>query len=277
MRRVWKAGAVLAAVGLGTGAAVAVASVPGGDGMIHACVNVTTTPAGATVPRLGAANLTVIDPDAGQQCIPAKGGIPNQTEISWSVTGPQGPPGVKGPTGAPGAAGAVGATGATGTSGPAGHGVVNSVTIAPPTLGAHAKPIAEATVGSGNTASSFPVLAAEQANVTAPRTGSGKIELHDFSLAKRVDLASPRLLRLVATGTRVPKLTIQYVKPAKPNGGSGSKKLEYLTIVLNDVMITGYQSQGAGQGTVGETLSLSFSRIEYSYTAQDDKGAKKAG
>ena len=37
MRRAWKAGALLAAVALGAGAAVAVASVPDGNGAIHAC------------------------------------------------------------------------------------------------------------------------------------------------------------------------------------------------------------------------------------------------
>jgi type VI protein secretion system component Hcp len=265
MRRVWKTGAVLAVAGLGAGTAVAVASVPDGGGEIHACLSVTTTPDGATVPRLGAPNLMVIDPDAGQQCTPAKGTSPGQSEISWSVTGPPGPPGPPGPTGQTGAAGvkgAAGPVGRAGPAGPAGHGVVNSVTIAPPTLGANARPIAEATIGRGPGAITFPVLAAERAGTTA------KTEHRDFSLTKKFDKSSPLLLRLAGSGKPIPRMTIQYANATRTKG-NGSDRQAYLTIVLTGVLVSSLETQGTGGGGPRETISLSFTKFESSYQPQN--------
>jgi type VI secretion system Hcp family effector len=264
MRRSWQVGTVLAAVGLGAGTAAAVASVPDGSGVIHACVDVTTVANGATVPRLGAPNLMVIDPDAGQKCIPADGAIPNQTAISWSVTGPQGPPGVKGAPGPAGAAGATGVAGAAGGAGPAGRGTTTSVTIAPPTVGAAAKPVAEVTIGSGRSALRFSILAAEQAGVTTPRSAATKTGFHELSFTKWVDVASPKLLSLAATGRHIPKVTIQYVKPARASKG---KPLEYLTITLSPVLVSSFQTQAGpgGKSTPRETVSLNFRKLEVKY------------
>ena len=98
---------MLALVAACVGAGVAVAAVPGSGGVITACVNVTTTTGGTTVPFTGqGSNLTVIDPSAGEQCT-----SPSQTTLTWNVTGPPGP---VGPTGAGGPTGAPGATGTPG-------------------------------------------------------------------------------------------------------------------------------------------------------------------
>jgi type VI protein secretion system component Hcp len=278
IRRPWKAGALLAAAGLGAGAAVAVASVPSSDGVIHACVDVTTAPGGTTVPRLGAPNLTIIDSNAGQTCIPAKGGIPNQTEISWSVTGPQGPPGVtgpQGPDGVVGKTGATGATGATGNAGPAGSGVTNTVTIAPPTISANAKPVADVTIGAGKSALTFPVLAGEENGATTRKGKASKGDIHDFQITKTLDTASPMLLKLAATGTLIPKVTIEYANPYKTSKGSkGSTKLEYLTITLSPVFVSTFETQaGTGKGVEPrESISLNFTRIEFKRKEQKPEG-----
>jgi hypothetical protein len=82
---------VLTLVAAGAGAGVAVAAVPDGGGVITACVNVTTTTDGVTVPNAGSGpNLTIIDPSAGQHCTAAPNGVA-QTTLTWNATGPQGP------------------------------------------------------------------------------------------------------------------------------------------------------------------------------------------
>lgn len=75
----------------------ALASIPDGSGVIHACYQ--------SPPPAHGANLQVIDTGNGGSC---GGGM---TALTWNQTGPQGPQG---------AAGAQGPAGATGPQGPAG-------------------------------------------------------------------------------------------------------------------------------------------------------------
>lgn len=93
-------------IGGGAVAWSAVAStIPGPDGVIHACYNATGSPAGS---------LRVIDPAAGSRC--AK----NEKPLDFNQTGPRGAAGPQGSAGAVGADGAAGADGADGTDGAAG-------------------------------------------------------------------------------------------------------------------------------------------------------------
>src|SRR5436305_4881032 len=84
--------AVLLAAGLAGGAAaVAVATVPGPDGVIHACYSITNTN-GLPVTT---ANLRIIDPSA-QACTTNTDVPTAERALSWNQ---QGPPGQTGPTG----------------------------------------------------------------------------------------------------------------------------------------------------------------------------------
>lgn len=263
MTRRWRIGVVTVVAALGGATAIAVAAVPDGNGDIHACLDVTTTTGGVIVPKQNGPNLTVIDPAAGQKCIPPDGPtVPNQTEISWGVTGPQGPPGIPGAPGAAGASGPAGPAGATGSAGAAGSGVTDSVTIAPPLLNANAKPVGDVTIGSGSAALTFSILAAEQAGVAARQPGAGKTTFHDFSFTKTLDNASPRLLRLAASGKHIPKVTVEYAKPSAAG--------KYLQVTLSDVLISSDQSQASAgdKPTPQETISLNYGAIEWTYTQQ---------
>jgi type VI protein secretion system component Hcp len=250
----WRMITVTAVAALGGATAVAVAAVPDGNGEIHACLDVITTTGGVTVPKPGP-NLTVIDPDAGQQCIPPDGSVPNQTEISWSETGPQGPPGIQGATGPSGPAGPAGSTGV------AGSGVINSVTIAPPRLNAHAKPVADVTLGSGSGALTFSILAAEQAGVGAGQTVAAKrTKFHDFSFTKKLDKASPNLFKLATSGKHIPSVTIEYAKRSAAG--------KYLEITLSEVVISSDQTQASAEGSPAETIHLNYGAIKWTYTQQ---------
>jgi type VI protein secretion system component Hcp len=263
MTRTWRIVAVTVVAALGGATAIAVAAVPDGNGEIHACLNVTTTTGGATVPNLNGPNLTVIDPAAGQKCLPPDGpAVPNQTALSWNVAGPQGPPGSPGAPGTAGVTGPAGPAGATGSPGAGGGGVTNSVTIAPPLLNANAKPVADVAIGSGSGALTFSILAADQAGVAARQPGVGKTTFHDFSFTKKLDKSSPNLLRLAASGKHIPRVTIEYVKPSVAG--------KYLVVTLSDVLIGSDQSQASAgdKPTPQETVSLNYGAIQWTYTQQ---------
>jgi hypothetical protein len=98
---------VAVVIGLVAGG-IAYASIPDGNGVIHACYK--------TNSNVG--NLRVIDPSTGAACNPA------ETALEWNQagTGASGPTGPAGPTGADGTDGLNGATGPTGPTGPSGAG-----------------------------------------------------------------------------------------------------------------------------------------------------------
>jgi hypothetical protein len=88
-----------AAFGLGAGG-VALATIPGGDGVIHSCYSNT-------------GGLRVIDAAAG-------GCRSNETALSWNQQGPAGAPGPAGPSGPAGPKGDTGPAGPAGPKGDAG-------------------------------------------------------------------------------------------------------------------------------------------------------------
>src|SRR6478735_7613775 len=84
-----KAGAMFAAGVLGAGAAIAFASVPDSNGVVHACYQL--APGGGTVPASGP-NVRVIDTNSAQTCDAA-------SERAFTISGQPGPQGLQGPQG----------------------------------------------------------------------------------------------------------------------------------------------------------------------------------
>jgi hypothetical protein len=235
----------LVAVGAaGGGVAFAVAAVPDGTG-IHACVR---TGAGG-LPDTSAANLTVIDPAAGQSCtIPGTPGVPPTTQIplNWNVTGPQGPPGTPGANGTPGAAGSPG----TGNQ--------YSITLAPAVVNTTAK-LGQVTMDPGRSGFSFPFIS--EAFVTASKfssgTGSGarKATLHDILITKAVDSNSVKLAQAAVSGKSFSTVTIELGKATK-----------YEKITLSNVLVASWQQSGLAHiGKPAETLTLNFTKLQIAF------------
>jgi hypothetical protein len=256
LTRRWKA-IMLALAAAGAGAGVAVAAVPGSGGVITACVNVTTTTGGVTVPLTGqGSNLTIIDPSVGQHCI-SDPDAP-QTTLTWNATGPQGPAGPTGPTGATGAPGATGSQGATGAAGPRGVKGVTSpaVTSAPPVISNQTREVYELTLGIGSSALSFGVesFSFGVRNSTGAGAGSGRSNIQDLHFTKRLDAASPALAKLCVTGKRIPSATVKVVRNGK----------ESLIYALTGVVVSSDTASGSnGGGSVpSESVSLNFSALK---------------
>ncbi len=261
--RPWKAALLLAVGAAGGGAALAVASVPDGNGVIHACV---TLQAGSTLPATTPGNIRVIDaPTQACNTAPA-GGPPPERELTWNQTGPQGPPGTPGAPGPPGKSVTV-AGGHTLTLGggqviTVGNTPSNTFTISVTPL---LRPSGNAvTLKLGGT--TYPLLGFSFVNQNGGGIGAGggggtgKVSLHEFTITRQVDKASPKLSSYCVTGQHFKNVTITVRKTVKG-------KVQLLTYTLHDVLISSYQVGGSGKDAVPtETLSLNFTKVSIAYS-----------
>ena len=97
--------------------------------------------------------------------------------------------------------------------------------------------------------------------------GAGKANFQDISVTKYIDNASTDLLKSVSKGTHHAEATLIVRK-------AGDKPLDYLSIVMTDVMITSYSTGGSGgEDRLTENVSLNFDHFKITYTNQMKSGA----
>lgn len=99
--------------------------------------------------------------------------------------------------------------------------------------------------------------------------GAGKVNVEDISLTKLVDKASPNLMQHCCKGTQFETATL-VCRKASGDGG----QLEYVTVEMKHVIITGVQSGGSeGDDNLYETVNLNFGLYRISYVPQDNDGS----
>ncbi|HUO73591.1 MAG TPA: type VI secretion system tube protein Hcp [Solirubrobacteraceae bacterium] len=257
--RYWKAVLLLAAGAAGGGAAYAVASVPDGNGVIHACVELES---GSTLPVTTAANLRIIDPAANQHCntVNAVGGPPPEASVDWNQAGPQGATGATGPTGPTGPTNTI-AGGNTFTI--SGGQVItvgggNGVTIQSPTVSSHGPALGHVSI-TGKPTLDFDIRGVSL-ETHAASSGGGKASIHDLTLTKFVDASSPKLALACANGTHFSKVTITLSKSGKT----------YLTYILTNALVAADQliNSSGGQAVPVEQLTFNFTKIQIQYAKQ---------
>ncbi|WP_019832427.1 Hcp family type VI secretion system effector [Sphingomonas sp. PR090111-T3T-6A] len=97
--------------------------------------------------------------------------------------------------------------------------------------------------------------------------GTGKVNIHDLSVTKYVDLASTPLMLSCAQGKHVTTATLTIRK------AGGDNPLEYLIITMTEVMVTNIQHGGSsGDERTTEVISLNFEKLEVKYTEQSKTG-----
>ncbi len=93
------------------------------------------------------------------------------------------------------------------------------------------------------------------------------VSINEFTVTKLVDDASPYILKEACIGTGK-LVTIALTK-------TGDKLEKYLEYTLRDVMISGYHVNTDGERPV-EVITMSFTKLEQSYTPFDDANKAKA-
>jgi type VI secretion system secreted protein Hcp len=101
------------------------------------------------------------------------------------------------------------------------------------------------------------------------RASARRSSLTTISVAKFIDKSSPNLFLACATGQHIPKGVLTFRKA----GAAGAAPYEFLIITLSDVLISSYQvSSSEGAGAPAESLSLSYTKIEYKYVPIGSNG-----
>lgn len=101
--------------------------------------------------------------------------------------------------------------------------------------------------------------------------GAGKASIQDLFFTTRMSKASPRLFLACASG--------QHLKQAKLSAvRAGAKQAEFLTITLNEVLVTSYQTGGSEAAEIVpmDQVSLNFAKLRMEYRGQKADGSLDA-
>jgi type VI secretion system secreted protein Hcp len=96
--------------------------------------------------------------------------------------------------------------------------------------------------------------------------GAGKCNVQDLSFTKYIDKSSCSLQLSCCNGKHYDKATLVVRK-------AGEKPLEYLTITMNEVLITSVSTGGSGgEDRLTENVSLNFAKVKVDYIEQKPDG-----
>jgi type VI secretion system secreted protein Hcp len=96
--------------------------------------------------------------------------------------------------------------------------------------------------------------------------GTGKVNVQDLSITKRIDKSSPNLVKFCCQGKHFEHATLTVRK-------AGELPVEYFVIKMQDVLLSSVQTGGsAGGDMLTEQISLNFAQFEVIFTEQDTKG-----
>jgi type VI secretion system secreted protein Hcp len=262
---------------LGAAAALGAVLIPDTSGVIHGCYD-------------HGGHLRVLV--AGDTC------HGDEQAISWNQ---QGPPGLPGAVGATGAAGPSGLPGPIGASGPPGRDGRDGVQGPPGLNGAPGPagpqgPAGDSSgtgTGGSNTPTDSEFLKVDGldgdatdeahlndipvqtfswgvANASDPAlgtgAGAGKSSFSSFSITKRVDKTSPRLVIDSASGTHIK--TVDFL-------ASRQGAVNYLKYTFSDVIVASIDEAAGGDGPT-EKVSFKFATVQIQFTPYDNLGNAQA-
>jgi len=101
--------------------------------------------------------------------------------------------------------------------------------------------------------------------------GNGKVSVHDLSVTKYVDRASPDLAKACCNGTHFKNAKLVVRK-------AGGNPLESLVITMEAVLITSVQASGSnGMERLSENITLNFAKVKVQYQPSKEDGTKDGG
>jgi type VI secretion system Hcp family effector len=256
------------AAALGAGAAVAVGSIPGGDGTITGCYagqnGAVLTVNGDGVVTEPAGSLRIVDPTLTIGGTPAGSPAPDplaskcesqqETQVTWNQKGPQGPPG------APGAAGPQGPAGPSG-GGETTFGLENKAGLTFLKLDGISGEAKDKQHKGDIEISSFSFGVSNQLNIGSQSSGAGagKVTFNAFNITKKIDKASPLLFNAAASGKHIKLAELLFARKA------GGKQMDYLYIKLTNVLISSVQDGSSSKGTPEERVSFAFQKMQETF------------
>lgn len=109
-----------------------------------------------------------------------------------------------------------------------------------------------------------------------PGAGGGKVNFQDMNFTKNCDISTPAIIKACCNGKHIKNATLTVRK------AGGDAPVEYYVVKMTDLIITSYQTGGAGgQDLFSESISINFRQVEITYTPQDytgvGSGAASAG
>ena len=97
--------------------------------------------------------------------------------------------------------------------------------------------------------------------------GAGKVQIQDLVFTSRFSKASPQLILACASGKHFKDAVLTARK-------AGKGQQEFLTFSLSDVLVSAYQTGGAGGDVLpGDSVALNFSKIQVEYKPQNPDGS----
>lgn len=105
-----------------------------------------------------------------------------------------------------------------------------------------------------------------------PGGGGGKVSGGDMSVAKKVDKATPAIMKHCCNGKHIASGTLTIRE------SGGDTPVEYLKIEMEQIMVTSYQTGGSsdGQDRIEEHLTLNFQSYITTFTEQTATGSAGA-
>lgn len=102
--------------------------------------------------------------------------------------------------------------------------------------------------------------------------GAGKVDIANLNLKKPLDKSSPNLMMACASGKHYLEARLVVRK------AGGSSPVEYLVIILKEVMVASYSTNADQTGDViHDSFELNFATVEVSYQPQKADGGKDGG
>jgi type VI secretion system secreted protein Hcp len=89
-----------------------------------------------------------------------------------------------------------------------------------------------------------------------------------FSVTKKLDIASPKLASFCCSGKTFNKVTIELCRAT-------DRKERYMTYTLHKAIIADVSTDGAAASFPAESLSFSYSKIEWNYVRWDQHGKQE--
>lgn len=90
----------------------------------------------------------------------------------------------------------------------------------------------------------------------------GRAEFTPIIISKMVDLSSPKLMELTATGKHIPKAKIEFFR------ADGGGPIKYYEIELENVLVSSNKKTYGGSSLLHESFTLHYSKITEKYTQQ---------